>query len=202
MRPADRIAPGGPAAPFAEGRIDPFRQYREAVERRPDRLLHDARHQARGQRIHRLNRAEAVEFVRPQHKVGMRHLRHAAVELDTAADDALGADREKTRELVALHVEIDQRQRAGVVGAQHAVRPAPEARLVRFDAHSNRRDSVRLERADRRRGAPVDNAARQMPEKIEDERAGETLEQFCRLQADAGKHGNRRKQFVEDGGTH
>ena len=41
-----------------------------------------------------------------------------------------------------------------------------------------------------------------MPDEIEDERTGEALEQLGRLRADAGKHRNRRKQLVEDGGTH
>jgi hypothetical protein len=73
---------------------------------------------------------------------------------------------------------------------------------VRFDAHRKRRDMVRLELPHRWRGAPVDNAARQMPDEIEDERAGETLEQLCYLRADAGEHRYWRKQLVEDGGTH
>ena len=132
----------------------------------------------------------------------MRHLRHAAVELDAAAEDALGADRQQARKLVTFHVEIDQGQCAGVVGAQHAVRSTAEARLMRLDADRDRRDLVRLERADRRRGAPVDNAARQMPDEVQDERAGEALEQLCYLRADAGNRGYRRKQLIEDGGTH
>ena len=94
MRPVDRIAPRGPAAPLPQRRIDPFRQCRQAVERRPDRLLHNPRGEARCQRINRLDQLEAVELVRSQYEVWVRHLRHAAVELDAAADDALRADRE------------------------------------------------------------------------------------------------------------
>ena len=55
----DRLAPSRPAAPLAQRRVDPFRQCREAVERRPDRPLHDARRQAGGQRIDRLDRLAA-----------------------------------------------------------------------------------------------------------------------------------------------
>ena len=199
---ADRLPPPWPAAFLAQRRVDPFRQCREAIERRPDRLLHNARREARGQRVDRLDRSEAVEFVGPQHEVGVGHLRHAPVELDAAADDTLGADREQPRELIALHIKINEGQRAGAVCAQHAVGPAPEARLVRLDAHRDCRDAVGLERADGRRGAAVDDAARQMPDKVEDERAGEALEQLGRLRADAGQRRHRRKQLVEDGGTH
>jgi hypothetical protein len=41
-----------------------------------------------------------------------------------------------------------------------------------------------------------------MPDEVEDKRAGKTLEQLRYLRADAGNRGYRRKQFVEDGGTH
>ena len=60
-------------------------------------------------------------------------LRDAAIELDLAADDPLGADREKPLQVIALDVEIDQRQEAGTVKADYAVRAPAHARLVAFD---------------------------------------------------------------------
>ena len=122
---------------------------------------------------------QPIEFVWPQYEVRVSHLRHAAVELDAAADDALGADRQQPRKLIALHVEIDQASRSRCCRCTAPGKAGAQARLMCLDAHRDRRDPVRLERADRRRGAPVDDAARQMPDEVEDERAGEALEQLC-----------------------
>jgi len=132
----------------------------------------------------------------------MRHLRHAAVELDPPADDALGADRQQPGELVALHIEINEGQGPGVVGADHPVRASPETGLVRFDAYGERCNTVGFERPDSWRGPPVDDTARQVPQQIDDERSGKALEQLGRLRANAWERGHRRKQLVEDGGTH
>src|SRR5271166_2510553 len=85
----------------------------------------------------------------------MRHLRHAAIKFDAAAYNPLGVDREQPCELVAFYVEINERQYAGVVGAEHPIGASPVAGLVRLDAHRERRNMVGLERADRRRGAPA-----------------------------------------------
>ena len=76
------------------------------------------------------------------------------------------------------------------------------ARLVRLDTHRNGHDSIRLESGDRRRFAPVDDATRQMPYEVDDERPRHALEQLRQLRADAGERGHRRKQLIEEGGTH
>ena len=88
----------------------------------------------------------------------MRHLRHAVVELDPAADDPLGADRKQARQIVAFDVEVDEGQGPGVVGAEHPVRPAPDARFVRLDPHLQGDDLVGFEVADRGRRTAVDDA--------------------------------------------
>src|ERR1700749_3367661 len=99
----------------------------------------------------------------------MSHLWHAAIELDSATNDALGADRQQPSELVALHVEIDQCQCAGIVGTEHPIRASPEAGLMGLDAHRECCDPVRLELPDRRRGAPVDDPGWQMPDEVKDQ---------------------------------
>ena len=131
----------------------------------------------------------------------MRHLRRAVVELDLAADDALGADREEAGEIVAFDVEIDERQDAGVVGAHHPVGAPAHAGLVRLDPDLEGHDAVGFERRDRRRGAAVDDARRQVPQQIDDERPRQPLEQAPELRPDAGERRHRRKEPVEDGGT-
>src|SRR5215468_9342106 len=104
---ANRLAPLRPAAPFAQRQIDPFRQRREPVNRRPNLSLHDARRETSGKRIYGFDWPQAIKLLRPQYEIGMRHLRYAAVELDPTADDALGADRQQPSELIALCVEVD-----------------------------------------------------------------------------------------------
>ena len=76
------------------------------------------------------------------------------------------------------------------------------AGLVRLDAHRDGHDLVGLQFLDRRRGAAVDDAARQVPQEVDDERTGQALEQLAELRADAGERRHRREQRVEDGGTH
>jgi antitoxin CptB len=41
-----------------------------------------------------------------------------------------------------------------------------------------------------------------MPQQIDDERAGDAVEELGELRPDAGQHRDRRKQSVEDGGSH
>src|SRR5690349_13447942 len=132
----------------------------------------------------------------------MGHLRHSAVELDAAADQTIGTDREQPRNLIALHVEIGEGQRPGIVCAEHPIGSSPEAGLMRLDTDSQCRDAVRLELPDRRRSTPVDDPRGQMPEEVEDQRTGEALEELGRLRADAGQRRYWRKELVEDGGTH
>ncbi len=163
MDSANGAVPWRPAAPLAQRRADPVRQHREAVERRGHRLLRDAQGEARGQRVDRLDRLQAIELVRPHDEIRVGDLGSAVVELDAAADDPLGADRQQPRELVAPHIEIDQGQGPGVVGAQHPVGASSVTGLMRLDAHRDRHDLVGLEGPHRRRRAPVDDAARQVP---------------------------------------
>ena len=88
------LGPGRPLPPAHQAAVDPFREIRNALERCRGGALDDARSETRCQRVDRLDRLQPVEFVGTQYQIGVRHLRDAVVELDAAADDALGADRE------------------------------------------------------------------------------------------------------------
>ena len=204
MDMADGLGPGRPCAALGEGRVDPFGQLGSAVECRRHRALHDPRGESCGQRVDRLDRLQPVELVGPQDEVGVGDLGRPVVELDPAADHPLGADRQQARKVVALDVEIGQGQPPGRVGADHPVGPGTMAVIgvVRLDAHRDGHDLVGAQLADRRRGAPVDDAARQMPQQVDDERSGEALEELGELRADAGKRGDGCEERIEDGGTH
>ena len=52
---------------------------------------------------------------------------------------------------------------------------------------------------DRRRGAAVDEAGRQVPQQIDDERPGGALDQPAELRPDAGQRGHRGEKPVEEG---
>ncbi len=108
MGMAQGIGPAGPAAPFPERRVDPFGKLGGTLERCCRGALHLTRREACRQRMDWLDRLQAVELVGAQHQVGVRHLRHAVVELDPAADDPLGADRKQARQIVTFDVEVDE----------------------------------------------------------------------------------------------
>ena len=93
----------------------------------------------------------------------MSNLGYVIVELDPPADYALGANGQKTREVVALDAEIGQGQPPSRVGANDPIGPRAAAGLVRLDPHRNSYDLIRLQVLDRRRGATIDNSTRQVP---------------------------------------
>ncbi len=198
----ERRIRGGPAARFAQGRVDPFGERRDPVERRRRCPLRDVPPEARDHCIDRLDRLQPREFVGPQDQIGVRHLRRPVVELDSAADDPLAADRQHARQIVALDVEIDERQAPGAFGAEDPVRPLAVAGLVPLDPQPNRNDRFMLGVPQCGRRPPVDDAGRQAPDEVDDGRTRQPLEQFRRWRADARERRHRREQPVEDGGTH
>ncbi len=87
-----------------------------------------------------------------------------------------------------------------------SVGPAAEPRLVPFDPDLDGdhrvRPVARVERTERRRRAAVDQPDRQMPQQVDDERAGGALDQAAELRPDAGQCRHRREEPVEKGGAH
>ena len=198
----NRVGPVRPEPVLAKRRADPLGQVGGSVECGRHCPLHDPRREPGGQRVDRLDRLQPVELVGPQHEVRVGDLGCTAIELDATADHALGADRQEAREVVALDVEIGQGQSPGRVSANYPIGPRAAAGLVHLDAHRDGHDLVGLQLLDRRRSPAVDDAARQMPQEVDDERAGEAFEQLGELRTDAGERCHRREQQIEDGRTH
>ena len=148
----------------------PFRQRRDFRQRCICGLPHRVERQAFGERIDRLDHRQLVELGFAHHAVGMHHLQHAVVERGRARHVAQFADREELFEVVALGVEIGERQRAGVVigldsiGQARAVR---RRRPVAVDSHRDGRDRARHHVAEFRARAAVDRSGRQMEQQID-----------------------------------
>src|SRR5712671_7373865 len=101
--------------------------------------------------------------------------------------------------MVAFDAEIYQAQRAGAVGAVDPIGPAAEAGFVPLDPDFQRDDRARpiarVQLAERWRGAAIDDPDRQVPQQIDDERAGGALYQAAELRADPRQYRDRRKQL-------
>src|SRR5262249_18391031 len=129
-------------------------------------------------------------------------LRNADIELDLATDDAFAADRQQALQVVALDVEIDERDEPGPVVAGDAVRPAAHAGVMALDLELQCDDAVVLELADRRRRAAVDKPGRQVPQQVDDQPSGGALDEPAELWSDARQRRHRRKKPVEKGRAH
>ena len=69
--------PARPMTARAQRRVEPFRQFRHALQGSPDRLRQHAWRQAGGQRIDRLDRFDLLCLLRHHDIVRVRHLRPA-----------------------------------------------------------------------------------------------------------------------------
>ena len=146
MQRAQRLGKGRIALAREPGRVLPFRQLRQALERRIDRLAHLVRAQPFGQRIDRLDQRQLGKACRIDHAVGMHHLQHAVVERRSARDVAQLADRQELFQIVLARVEIGEGQRAGVVAGVDVVgraRPVRRRRPVAVDRDRDGDDGVR-----------------------------------------------------------
>jgi hypothetical protein len=106
--------------------------------------------------------------------------------LDAAADQPLGADRQQLRQEVALGVKIDEMKKAGLVGAADPRRPIALAGQMRVDPDPQRRDRPGRRLAHLRCEAAVDQAARQVPQEVDDRRSDQPLDQDAETRSDAG----------------
>src|SRR5439155_10181414 len=198
--------PTRPMAPCAQRRVEPFRYLRQALQSSPDGLCHHPRREPGGQRIDRLNRFDLLGLVRRDDIIGMRDLWPAVVVIDRAADDALGADRQQPLQMVAFDAEINEAQRAGAVRAVDPIGAPAKTGFMPLDADLQRDDwarpVARIELAERRRGAAIDDPDRQMPQPIDAERAGGALDEPAELRSDAGQYRDRRKEPIEQSGAH
>jgi hypothetical protein len=133
----------------------------------------------------------------------MGDLRRAAVVLDLAADDAGGADRQGLLQVVDARMEEHQLDRTGIVAADHLVGRAGAARRdMSLDAQRQGRDHAVRRGRDLGGEAAVDQARRQVPQQVDDVRAGQLLDQLAEPRPDAGQRRDRGEQREQDLRTH
>ena len=137
MQAPERGREARPAAPREPGRILPFGQLRQVLERLPREPAEDARAQALGQRVDRLHGAARRELGGRQDQLGMDDLPVAPVAREDAADHPLAAFGQGVAQIGLAGAEEDQmrarpprsrsaRDRAGASAARR-VASAPAA---------------------------------------------------------------------------
>ena len=105
-----------PAQPFLlphKGSVAPFRQVGQAGQGFGHHGPHPLVGQACRERVDRLKPGQAVLLLGRQDIVGIDHLQRIAVALQTAADQPRAVERQGALNIIALHVEQYQLQRAG-----------------------------------------------------------------------------------------
>src|SRR5262249_1291549 len=98
--------------------------------------------------------------------------------------------------------EIDEHERAGAVTANDPIGPSTKAGFVALDLDLERDDRVRLQRANRGRGATIDQSAWQVPQQIDDVRPGGAFDDPAELRPDRRQGRNRSKERVQRGRAH
>ena len=175
-----------------------------------DRLAQLVRMQPLGERIDRIDQRQLGKSGRIDHAVGMHHLQMAVVERRDArnvADLALGKE---LLQIILARVEIGDGQRVGVVAGVDIVgraRPVRRRRPVAIDGDGDRHHGIGRDRGELWLIAAVDEAGRQMKQKIDDARrlavaADQAREQLLQLRPDAGQRRERREQRIEHWGAH
>ena len=123
----------------------------------------------------------------------MHHLAMAVPEFELARHPAARADRQAARDPLVVGEKKHEQHVAGVVLDQHAIRAFGAGRRpVLDDARLDHHQRVERRLGDLRPVSPVDDAARQMEQKIQSARfmraaAEQALEQLAGLGADAGQ---------------
>ena len=164
------------AVALEPGGVLPFGQIRQAFKRDLDRFVHLVGMQAFGQRIDRIDQRQLGETLLVNDAVGMHHLQMPVVKLRGARHVTGFAFRQELLQIILAGVEIGQRQRVGVVVRVAGIDVVGRARTVgRGRAMALDHDLDRYHRVGRDLGqfrpvAPVDIAARQMEQEIDDAR--------------------------------
>ena len=169
----DRSASAKDGQPRAATKIgrEPFRQFRQPVDRAADRPVEHFRRKAGGQPIDRLDRRELRRALRRQHVVRVPDLRAHVEPFDVAADDPPGAERKELFQPVRLRLEIHDLNRRVFVGEHDPPRAIETARL--FDPlddplHRHRAGGRHL--VERRAVTPVDRPGWEMEQQIAHQR--------------------------------
>ena len=140
----------------------------------------------------------------------MHHLQHAVVERGGARNVAKIAHGKELFQIVALGMEIGERERAAVVIGFDAIgqpRTVGRRRPVAFDRDRDGRHRAGHDVAEHRPRPAVDGAGRQMKQEIDDARrrvlpAEQLAVELFQLRPDAGKRDQRGKQRIEQRRAH
>ncbi len=191
----ERGFPVGPAVAREIGGVLPLGQSGRAFDGAGDRLLDRALGQAGGEAVDRLDPQDRLALVERHDVVGMRHLHLALVELDPAAHHANLAHRQQLLQIVLAAVEEGEAEPAGLVAAPDAVGLARIARhQMLVDRHGERGDLARLGMGDLGGVAAVDHGERQVPQQIDDQRAGQFFHELAQPRPDSGQRGHLGEQ--------
>ena len=187
MGARQRRFPVGPTVPGQVCGVLPLRQGRCALHARGDRLLDRPLRKPRGEAIERLHPKDGLALVERHHMVGMGDLDLGLVDVDLAADDADFAHRQQLLEIVLATVEVGQAKPAGLVAAPHPIGLAWIAgHQVLFDGDGERGDLAGARSGHFGSVAAIDEAGRQVPEQIDDQRPGEFLHELAKSRPDSG----------------
>ena len=210
MQHAQRVGKAWIIVTLEPGRILPFRQRRQPLEREIHCLAQLVRVQPLGQRIDRIDQRQAGKSRGVDHAVGMHHLQMAVIERGGARHVAQRAFGILLFQIIPARVEIGDHQRIGVIGGVDIVRrprPVRRRRPMPVDGDRNRHHGVGNDLGQFRLVAPVDKAGRQVKQQIDHPRPlavarQELAEQLFQLRPDAGQRRQRGKERIEDRWAH
>ncbi len=184
----DGALPVAPALFPVKGGVLPFGKSRRAFDGRRDGLLHRPLGEPSGQAIEGLDPQDPLALRQWHDMVGVRHLHLALVEFDLAAHHAGLARRQQLLEIVLATVEVGQAEPAALVAAPDLVGlPRAVRDDVLVDVDSQRRDLAAARLGDIGRVPRVDHAGGQMPQKVDDQRAGQLLHKRAQPRTDSGQ---------------
>jgi len=203
MGGVQRRAPAGPPLLLEPCRIAPFVKLRRPFQCALDGAAERPRRQPGGQRVNRLDGLQIGDLIGCGDVVRVGDLKPALPALDAPADHPHLAFRQHPLQVVGTGMEEHQVQLSGVVAARDLVRQAPGARrLVGTDAERHGGDGAGRGVGDLGCEAPVDQAARQVPQQVHHVRPREVPYHGPDPRPDAGQRRHRREQRKQDFWTH
>ena len=192
-------------------RVLPFGQIRNARERHVERLAELVRVQPFGHRVDRIDQRQRSKALGVDHALGMEHLQVTVVERRGARNVTQLALGQELFQIILAGVEIGDGERIGVVARLDIVRGARPVRRrwpMPVDGDRDRHHRVGRDLGEFRLVAPIDKAARQMEQQIDDARrlafatAEKPREHLFELRPNAGQGRQGREQWVERRRTH
>ncbi len=207
---AERFGKARIVVALAPRRILPFRQIRQAIERRIHRFTHLERVQPFGERIDRIDQRQFCQAFGIDHAAGMQHLQMAVIEGRCARHVTQLALGQELFQIIPARVEIGDGERVGIVVGVDIVgraRPVRRRRAMPVDGDRDCHDGIGDDFAQLRLVAAVDKAGRQVKQQIDNARLvavapNQAAEQFFQLRPDPRQGFERSEQRIEDRRAH